>query len=140
MKLKRTHFLRWALGMLLGMLCGCSGGTYIPVAQQPTRRPVIGEIRAGSAQAVSGEQGSLDVSWELGTPPFRVVWTFSGGVEEKVFWDTVNTRSYTLPVIWSNPGGDPEAEFSCRVEVSDIGNGYGTRSFSFNVLPQAPAG
>ncbi|MEZ5337437.1 MAG: hypothetical protein R3F46_04160 [bacterium] len=113
---------------------GCSSSQYVPIAQQPTRRPELGEIRTGSAPPVSGEAGTLSVSWELGTAPFRVVWTFSGGVEEQVVWDTVSTRSYSLPVVWDNPG-ESEAEYSVRVEISDVGNGYGTKTFNFSVQP-----
>jgi len=124
--------------LLAGSACGSSH--YTPLAQQPTRTPELEEIRSSSAQPVSGEAGQLTAEWVLGTPPFRVVWTFSGGVEESIVWDTVNTRKYALPVIWSNPGGNPQTQFNCRVEISDVGNAYASRNFSFTVLPQAAPG
>lgn len=122
------------LACVLLLSGGCSSSHYVPIAQQPTRRPDIGEIRSGSAQPVSGEAGTMNVSWELGTAPFRVVWTFSGGVQDRVVWDTVDTRSYSLPVVWSN-SGSADTEFTCRVEISDVGNGYATRTMTFNVQP-----
>lgn len=119
------------------LLCAaCASSQYVPQAQQPTRTPELTEVRASSSQLVDGEAGQLSVEWTLGTAPYRIVWTFSGGVEETVVWDTVSTRKYALPVVWSNPAGDPATEFNCRVEISDIGNAYASRNFNFKVQPQ----
>jgi hypothetical protein len=119
------------------LLCaGCASSQYVPQAQQPTRTPELTEVRASSSQLVDGEAGQLSVEWTLGTAPYRIVWTFSGGVEETVVWDTVSTRKYALPVVWSNPAGDPATEFNCRVEISDIGNAYAMKNFRFTVQPQ----
>ena len=121
--------------LCLLLLMGCSGGQYVPLAQFPSRVPIIESISKPTSSIKAGDEAELTVTWSRGTAPYQIVWEFTGGSSQELYFDRVEVgegMSHTIPVKFVETG-DPDDVYFCRIRITDLANGQVTDGFSFTV-------